>query len=382
MDDETSPDAFLSQSVELASARSARRARRSVRPANLFPRPSKRGHAARLSQDLPNLTEGGTLPLHVPNGLPGDPQDLIQDLLTLLAKEEQEQRREQPEDETDVRVRIDACWNQFASLHRSTTRLKNLRPFRLRDEAENKCAECKGTGMTKCEYCKGEGFVDLGEKAERFQSEFGDNILSMPKRVTGNIYHCPLCGGLQEERCVKCFGSGVSPKREERQEGEAGEVIGDRAWQTFDVDELLREEADRIEIGLDGTIILRAHKPKRTGRGGRKAVESKVRAAEEKQVTENTEPAVKRKRGRPRKIPKVDVDNIVQDADIAETAIQKVATPKRMVVPTGRSVPRSTDFVNTTDYKVGRKLRKQRTSAEQREDFAAELDEDAATKRE
>lgn len=379
VDDETSPDVFISRGVELASARSAPRTRRSDRPANMFPMSLGRGRAARVSQDL---TGQDNASLRAPNGISDGPQDLMQELLPLLAKEEQEEQREQLEDETDMRVRVDACWDQFASLHRSTTRLDNLRPFRLRDEAEEKCADCKGTGMTTCEYCKGEGFVDLGEKAERFQPEFGDNLLSMPKRVTGNIYHCPLCGGLQEERCVKCFGSGVSPKRKERQEGEAAEVVGDRAWQTFNIDELLRKEADRIEIGLDGTIILRVHKPKRTGRRRRKVTEeSKVVAGGGKQMIDVKKPAVKRKRGRPRKTPISEDSITVENVDVAEEDMsQSLATPKGVIVPGGRSVRKSTDFVNTTDYKVGQRLRKQ--SAQRRARFAAELDRAAAAEQE
>lgn len=390
IDDETPPDIFVNRSVELASARSARRPKSGGKPVNVSRNVSKRARrSATAAQDIPDLIgDSGTMP-RAPNGIPGGQPDLLSELLPLLAKDEQEERRNRNEKEEDVRNRVNACCDQLSSMHRSTARLDNLRPFRLREEARDECDACSGTGMTACEYCNGEGFVDLGENAEKFDGNFKGNELSMPKHVTGNIYHCPLCGGLQEERCVKCFGLGVDPQRNQRQEGEAEEDMNERAWQEFDFEELLKQEGDRIEVGLDGTIILRAKKPKRTGRKPRKGVASNEKTAVAKLDEEGSklkkQASAKRKRGRPPKSPKrnVNLDYNPETGDeesSAETPPSSQTQP-RLLVPRGRTVGKSTDFVNTTDYKVGRQLRTEPSAAQRRQKLFSDDALDARAKR-
>lgn len=295
-----------------------------------------------------------------PNGLAGngkgtEPDDYLQELLPLLAKaeREEEEKRTRSGKEKEMYDKICTAVDLFASMHRSSDKLRNLRPFKLREEKEEVCESCGGKGMTTCPYCKGEGFVDLGENGEKFQPEFENNILTMPRKVMGSIYHCPLCGGLREERCVTCFGSGkVRTGGEEVEKYEAERSLEDVEIEAFDFDSLLEKAKDRIEVGADGVIVMRAKKVKRTGRRGKK--DKSTGEADSK----------KRRKGRPSKTTaegKLEEEGIVgNEADLSKLAAEvKNATSTRKRRPlrkVEKMVGKSTDFVNTTDYKVGRRL--------------------------
>lgn len=291
-----------------------------------------------------------------------------------------ESQRDETEHEIQVREMLRESAAIVASTHRQSNRERNLKPFASR-RAPKKCKQCSTTGMITCSYCKGEGFVDLGEDAAKFYEDFPDESISLPPKATGNIYHCPLCGGLKEERCDRCFGTGFLEDAEKQPKDAAAKDM-DGAWKPFDMDKFLMDNADHIEIGLDGTIILR--KQERRGR------KKKVQQAEAKDSDKNedkvdddsskkslsqpdtnvtmlqsqisaaspvTEP-VKRKRGRPRKRP-------ISENDVAlPPPTQSASKPEVAVNPAllkrSSSLSR-TDFVNTTDYQVGRKLRSQET---------------------
>eukprot|EP00177_Eucheuma_denticulatum_P003285 GFKZ01005934.1.p1 GENE.GFKZ01005934.1~~GFKZ01005934.1.p1 ORF type:complete len:453 (-),score=97.16 GFKZ01005934.1:1137-2495(-) len=295
-----------------------------------------------------------------PNGLAGfgsgsEPDDYLQELLPLLAKAEREEevKRMRTGKEEEMYDKICTAVDLFASMHRNTEKLRNLRPFKLREEKEEECSSCGGTGMTTCPYCKGEGFVDLGENGEKFEPKFENNTFTMPKKVMGSIYHCPLCGGLKEERCISCFGSGkVRVGEEQVGKYEAEKSFDDVEIEAFDFDSLIENAKDRIEVGADGVIVMRARKVKRTGRRPKK---NKGTVEVEK---------TKRRRGRPcktRQEGNLEGERIVEnDAELSRLAAEvKDATSTRRRGPVKKMATRvgkTTDFVNTTDYKVGRRL--------------------------
>ena len=324
------------------------------------------------SEDPPTWDD---VQLSAPNGLPDADgnADLLQELLPIIAKQENEETRVVTDEEDRIKRLVSTCYTQFNSIHRFSDRLNNLKPYTLQKESEQECEACDGTGMTECEYCKGEGYVDLGENGEKFNPEYGNNVFTMPKHVTGNIYHCPLCGGLQQERCVSCFGTGAVRDGKEVAKGGSKRMKEERAWKVFDMNELIEREKDRIEIGLDGTIIMRA---KRRGKNKK----SKMNA---------DKPVPRKRRGRPPKSTgKSDARAGTADKDGAEVAkvankgtdvtsdLQRstadtpgsaaididesvIPSAPAVVVPPGRSVGLTTDFVNTTDYQVGRRLSRQ-----------------------
>lgn len=263
--------------------------------------------------------------------------------------------------------------DRVSSNHRSSGRLDNLRPFSSRPEPMT-CDACDGLGMTSCDYCQGEGFVDFGEKAHRFYEEFKDEQMVLPKHVMGNTYHCPFCGGLQKERCVKCLGIGELVDTEaERVPGAAASAFKDDMWREFDLDDMLKAEGDPdVQMGQDGLMIVRAKSKKGRPRKSQKQANIKTSAApppddkpgkkagvEEGGRTEGKVKAVvKRRRGRPRK---KKVSDALGDADAPsqdDDASQQVKG-KNVRIATKRVVGPSTDFLNITDYQVGRKLREQ-----------------------
>lgn len=270
-----------------------------------------------------------------------------------------------------------AC-DLFASTHRSSGKLDNLRPYALRQEREVNCATCGGKGMVQCAYCKGHGFVDLGENGEKFEPVFENNVMTMPKKVMGSTYHCPLCGGLTEERCEQCFGIGKECDGD-RATFEAQEAHGGAATETFDLDEFVQAEEGRVEVGLDGTIILRAKKAVRSGRKPKKP-----RMEAKPKQDEKGRERVKKKRGRPPKTKPTKVEMQPQK----ELDLTRAAQSSRVGEGVGgrgkglvgrqsdNRLRRSTDFVNTTNYKVGRTLRSQDTRLnDEEQEFTTEFNE-------
>lgn len=388
-------------------------------------------------------TRSGVTPLRAPNGLPGSgPEDLLPELLPLLAQQEMEEMEEESANEISVRSHLEDLMAEFSSKNQKSDRLQNLRPYALRTDAVI-CDACNGEGMTTCSYCKGEGFVDFGEDNKRFHDDFPDGDMVLPKRVMENIYHCPMCGGLQKERCIKCLGVGELEDTETKKpKGASSSPLKDKFWERMDFEAIMAEASDRVEVGVDGLMIMRA--PARKGRSGRprkqKAADSEENNGTEhadessKQtqdmVTEQMDVSLKKKRGRPRKTkigdasvaPTNEINSELGDTEIqtdtsASSLVERETLSKKKrgrprkaespepdfdLVPNFSSIERedaqlesprigrgrqpksslnkskssvaqrttgsrfakkedeqpSTDFVNTTDYQVGRQLRK------------------------
>lgn len=350
--------------------------------------------------------------MRAPNGLPGngEPDDFLPELVSVFAKMEAEKKRKKSPREKHVRALLRVCSEQFSSTHRASGRLENLKPYTQRKLDEHICEKCEGKGMTKCDYCKGMGFVDLGEGGKDFEYKFKNvEFFVMPTHVMGNIYHCPLCGGLQKERCDACEGTGeITNPSGKRSAGASRKRNVERAWETFDVDEFVEEEKERVEVGVNGTIILRAKKrgPRKKKAGGTKA-EAKARAVALADAQAAADAArqtgpVKRKRGRPRKTVVESADTSSEAVDYAKNVryapdLSKLGGRRkddgvmgkgrangrangRALVPRQRidrrTGQRSTDFVNTTDYQVGRGLRGPERGEHESTDAAHEGAED------
>lgn len=247
----------------------------------------------------PRYEAGEELP-KAPNAMKGEPEDFLQELVALMAKEEQQKRRVLTEEEMETKRLLELACDLFASTHSDTERLDNLRPWKLKKEKEKVCEECNGTGMVKCKTCDGEGFVDLGENGERFVGKGDGWEVTMPKKVMGSTYHCPMCGGLTEERCENCLGFGVVKVDEERSMFEArmpwGDIFGD---EENSVEAMLEKEIDRVEISKEGVVVLKAEKRRRPGRPRKKKP-----IEYDENGNPKAEQKTKRKRGRPRKIVK------------------------------------------------------------------------------
>ncbi|PXF48567.1 hypothetical protein BWQ96_01736 [Gracilariopsis chorda] len=306
--------------------------------------------------------------LKAPNGLPDSgPEDYFYELMPIFSKLEARRNRKLSEHEIEIKRLAAAAFQRFASTHRSSGRLANLKPFKLREDDKKTCSDCEGTGMVTCEYCEGEGFVDFGKNAHKFYEEFEEGTMLLPKHVMGNIYHCPYCGGLTRERCVPCLGSGVIEEANSRKRGASRTPINNFAWEEFDIEELIEREKDRVEIGLDGTVVMRARK--------RKSRKKKGVAEHGKHETDMRERKAKRQAQRR-------LDSGGSDQDTEDEGLKSNLTPKKysdisrnhalaatrgvMETPESinsskyrpfRATGRTTDFLNITDYQVGQALR-------------------------
>ena len=295
--------------------------------------------------------------LHAPNGCPEDGgEDLIQELLPLLARMELEAKRKPSEREKEIREQLQIEFDENTSMHRQSNRLENLKPFKKRKESQILCEQCNGEGSLTCRYCKGEGFLDLGPEGRDFQRNYMGKVFSeLPKHVMGTYYYCPVCDGTLKEKCDKCDGKGDITTDDDLKPGASRTPRKNKATKVFDMEEFIAENADRIDIGLDGLVFLRA-KP----REGRTPSPSRVG---------------KRKRGRPRKQSPTDLDDDedavtfnVRSVDRSTAEAQEefmrsaggeTLSPSKGSPGITRPSSRTTDFVNTTDYQVGRKLRRQ-----------------------
>lgn len=308
--------------------------------------------------------------LRAPNGLPGSgPADFLQELVPILAAQEMNKYKTPDPDEEAVRDLIRETMTHISSNHRTSARLENLRPYSSRPDPIQ-CDACKGEGMTVCSFCAGEGFCDFGEGAHLFHERFDKDEMILPKHVMGNMYHCPYCGGLQQERCVKCLGVGVlQDENAERLAGAARKPIKDDMWRALDMDEILDEDPDRIEVGLDGLVIMRAKTRKRSGKKASVLKDSRSGAAAKDGMTadavgdsEADQPVVEKpKRGRPRKkraIPNLELINT--DGEVGDDGVEATIKRGKVRATSKRVNGPSTDFLNITDYQLGRKLQKQK----------------------
>lgn len=303
--------------------------------------------------------------LRAPNGLPSGPPDLLQELLPIMAQQEISQLQDDNKDEKAMRELLSEAMTGIFKRSSESPRLDNLRPYKLRQKPIV-CDACDGSGMVTCSYCKGEGMVDFGVDAHKFYKEFGASDMTLPKRVMGNTYLCPFCGCLTEERCEKCLGSGeLEVDGQERQPYAAREDYRNHVWSEINMEQVLAEQEGEIEYGYDGLIVVRAKT--RKGKGGRKPKkkpeEEKVESGVKGAVLETTDPLQKKKRGRPpKKTKEAATSQPVGDSPLISDTRSLVTSKDAKV----REVKQhahgpSTDFVNTTDYRVGRRLRGRKT---------------------
>lgn len=305
--------------------------------------------------------------LKAPNGLPNSgPEDYFYEMMPLFSKLEAKQNRTLSEHEIEIQKLLSSAFQRFASTHRSSGRLANLKPYKLREDDKKTCGDCKGTGMVTCEYCAGEGFVDFGENAHKFYEEFEEGTMLLPKHVMGSIYHCPYCGGLTRERCVPCLGSGIIEDEEPRKRGASRTPVNNFAWDTFDIEEFIEREKGRVEIGLDGTIILRARKRKSGKKKvtGRETSETNLHEQKTKTPSQTTSLSAGSRRY-------IDYEplqsNLIpndESFDITRSQTREAKNPigSREKVnssnyPLFRATGRTTDFLTTTNYQVGQALR-------------------------
>ncbi|KAI0563029.1 hypothetical protein FGB62_47g014 [Gracilaria domingensis] len=290
-----------------------------------------------------------------PNGLPGcGPDDFFFELMPLIAKMEAEENRVVSKQEKNMRRFMGKVFHQFASSHRSDPRQRNLKPFKLREDEKKGCVRCEGFGMIPCEYCEGFGFVDFGENGEKFYEEFGSHGIPLPNHVMGNMYLCPYCEGSSLKECEECSGTGSIGDRFPRNPGASRTPVNNYATEEFNLEDFLEKEKDRIDVGLDGTIILRARKRRRA----RNVDLQKIRDGKPKTAQNKNQP-----------VPQERLSTPVYTSQALSPAILRLRSylqkrgnvpfpddPRRTTRDSRNFSSKGTDFVNTTDYKVGRSL--------------------------
>lgn len=292
-------------------------------------------------------------------------EENLEHLLPLLSQEE----TEVDEETQAMRDFVDLLSDQYLSDFRKSPQTKNLRPFAIRSNAQKICAECDGIGEITCKYCNGDGFIVMDGE---FNPHFDGWVLEPPKHVVANYYHCPLCGGRRTHRCEECAGCGLEGGMSRLMRGlpldgvenlpefAASDQATRTATEMFDEDKFLEQFKDRIEYAPNGIIIVRAKKK----RSGRKPKKKEPQQQAEAKVTELTVNG-KRKRGRPRKQvePKlkpqqqkqhIEQKRAIVDLENGERFRENLLPGKAR--PTKRKSRRSTDFLNTTDFKVGKRL--------------------------
>ncbi len=280
------------------------------------------------------------------------------DLLPLLS----EQETKVDEETLAMREFMSILSNRYVSTFRRSPQTNNLRPFAKRAQAQSICSECEGVGEIKCKYCDGDGFMQL-EKDE-FDPHFDGWILEPPVHVVGNYYHCPLCGGRCKTRCEGCAGSGLEGGMARILKGlpvdgvenlpkyAASDEAVRVATELFDMKKFLEQYKDRVEYAPDGLIIVRAKKRRQK----RRKTKKKESTADQKTSASSN---LVRKRGRPRKKDvqneqQANIDKMVQDIEYGKKLRQNLSPGKeKYIQPKSR---RSTDFLNTTDFKVGKRL--------------------------
>jgi hypothetical protein len=211
--------------------------------------------------------------LSLPNGLTGKghPPNFLDELLPRIAKRDAKESVSglaDIDEENRQRAILQIVRNMHLSNFRRSESFKHLKPFQLKAETLRKCPRCDGTGMMECDCCKGAGIMDeaiTGPPGTLYKYEGGEAIVPEFSGLIGEVV-CPFCGGMTRERCLTCLGSGeINVEGVENQPAGAAQHPGiDVAHEWASREEFLQKYADRIEIGVDGTTILR--KKKRTRR--------------------------------------------------------------------------------------------------------------------
>lgn len=121
-------------------------------------------------------------------------------------------------------------------------------------------------------------------------------------------------------------------------------------WELFDEDAFIEKNKEQIEESEDGTLIVRKKKRSRAQKA--KPKQHDVEKAVEKAVSL---PPGKRKRGRPRRGESLDDTEPLGDPDYSKRPTMPPIGPYRRV--TKPKVGQTTDFINTTNYRISRKLK-------------------------
>lgn len=287
-------------------------------------------------------------------------------LLPYLTK----QAEPEPPEQEEMRKFVRLLSERFQSTHRFAPQMNNLRPFALRNKAVKACKTCKGAGDIKCKYCKGIGFIQMD--IEKFDPHYDGWELAPPKKAVGNYYHCPLCGGRCLHRCEDCGGSGIEGAMDRILAGERPDAIENvpkyaakesfaPATEPFNMEEFLHENKSHIERTDDGLTIVRSQKRKRKPRskkgktntdGSNLEAGCEAESETDAEVQQAPEKS-KRKRGRPPKKTIAEATASAKPNENGNSLRRSLSPGSRGVSPTSR---RSTDFLNTTDFKVGKRL--------------------------
>ncbi|GJQ09996.1 hypothetical protein GpartN1_g1787.t1 [Galdieria partita] len=153
------------------------------------------------------------------NDIPVDLGEVISDPLL-----EENEVTELPTDENSWRHAVEYALEEIHSqVKYSKSQFSWMKPFTNTSKNSLLCERCEGIGMMTCEYCHGQGFVRFGP-GNNFRIRYRQIEVVLPRRVWGDLYYCPVCGGLRRERCISCCGSGIVqnttsiPTEEERLE--------------------------------------------------------------------------------------------------------------------------------------------------------------------
>jgi hypothetical protein len=308
--------------------------------------------------DMPGLKE---LLVTAKDGMRDGEQahDFLQAVLPLVSKREVAASAETDED-ARRRALLSTLRNVHASGFRWPGKYKSLLPISRRDAARSTCDRCDGDGMAPCEFCSGDGFVDIaltGPPGTLVKFAGGEAVVSHLCDMEDSVL-CPFCGGMCRERCVECLGFGKVAEPGASDEGAAGDDVGEQAWGWADRDTFLAEHANRIvDVGVDGTTILRRKRARRKKESAASAVDETPIAE-----TDTTIGPVKMQRGRPRKGQTMEeLYPMTVTTQVASNQFEGMVAGSPALAKSSRGVERisrgkmsrSTDFINTTDFQVG-----------------------------
>eukprot|EP00871_Galdieria_phlegrea_P004474 jgi/Galph1/5027/GphlegSOOS_G3634.1 len=140
------------------------------------------------------------------NDIPVDLGEVISD--PLLSEEGDDTQEDNSLDNDNWRHAVECAMEEIHSqVKYSENQFSWMKPFRNKSKTIPVCERCEGTGMMICEYCRGQGFVRFGP-GNNFRIRYRQMEVVLPRRVWGDLYYCPACGGLRKERCITCYGSG------------------------------------------------------------------------------------------------------------------------------------------------------------------------------
>lgn len=331
----------------------------------------------------------------VPNGMRGiesEPDDFFPELVSVLGKKEmEEQSAEKPsEEEQNMRDLLDYLIDEHLSGFHHSGSFNSLKPFQEKASKVAKCSKCDGEGLMQCEFCKGNCYVDeerCGPPGTMMKCDLGEVLVPEHSDLKGACL-CPFCGGLGQERCTSCFGEGIVSNtsgpadtfKDNFMRGNREAITGKQALGWADRDTFIRDNRDRIDIGLDGTIIQRrrARRRRKKGLGKSSSDEGQPEQAStgEHDLSETDSPYgedSKRRRGRPRRGQTNDDIFPLREADperLREISLayelgkkdglraRKTSGRKARNLAQRKPGTMSTDFLNSTDYQMGLRLRK------------------------